>query len=518
SAAIILGAVSQHYDETFANIILGDGYVNATEDRIAEGDPMGIYGESSETSMLFRITINNIQVSFYAFVLGIFFSFGSYIILLSNGIMLGAFQWWFYGKGILLTSFLAIWIHGAFEISAIVIAAAAGITLGNGLLFPKSHSRLQSLIFSAKQGFIILMSLVPVFIIAGTLESFVTRYYQSMPIFLNYLIIFGSFAAVIIYYGIIPFRIARLKPDKAALKEMPRHIPQRDIKPEKIRTTGEIFSDAVYSFIIHIKTYSTLTFKLILPIAFTLLAVVAYFQTIDLRYENDWNINLDIVFGATGQFRVYKFFGWTFILSITISIALYAVQNTAKFNMQEYLKASYRSILWLLLFASLIMIGYVFLPWFPFILLILFAGFFIQFVPIIIVHEKVNLFIAIQRSFALIKLGYGQAIANSLAMTAITIVFFFILNNPMGLGILMLIDRFIADVLVGNTTHAYLIINLFNIAAYIVFIAFAVQLFYVNGYYFYHSQLEKGAAKDLKEKINTVGKRSKVFETAIDFE
>ncbi|MFK8045724.1 MAG: stage II sporulation protein M, partial [Crocinitomicaceae bacterium] len=47
SAAIILGAVSQHYDETFANIILGDGYVNATEDRIAEGDPMGIYGESS---------------------------------------------------------------------------------------------------------------------------------------------------------------------------------------------------------------------------------------------------------------------------------------------------------------------------------------------------------------------------------------------------------------------------------------------------------------------------------------
>ena len=42
SAAVLLGAVSQHYDSSFANIILGDGYVEATETRIAEGDPMGI--------------------------------------------------------------------------------------------------------------------------------------------------------------------------------------------------------------------------------------------------------------------------------------------------------------------------------------------------------------------------------------------------------------------------------------------------------------------------------------------
>ena len=62
--------------------------------------------------------------------------------------MLGSFQWWFKAKGLLLTSILAVWIHGAFEISAIVIAGGAGITLGNGILFPGTYTRVQSLIFS----------------------------------------------------------------------------------------------------------------------------------------------------------------------------------------------------------------------------------------------------------------------------------------------------------------------------------------------------------------------------------
>ena len=53
----------------------------------------------------------------------------------------------------------SIWIHGAFEISAIVIAGAAGLTVGNGLLFPKSYTRVQSLVFSAKRGLVIMLSL-----------------------------------------------------------------------------------------------------------------------------------------------------------------------------------------------------------------------------------------------------------------------------------------------------------------------------------------------------------------------
>ena len=518
SAAVLLGAVSQHYDSSFANIILGDGYVEATETRIAEGDPMGIYGESSEVSMMFGITINNITVAFYAFVLGIFFSFGSYIILLTNGIMLGAFQWWFYGKGILLTSFLAVWIHGAFEISAIVIAGAAGITLGNGLLFPQSYSRLQSLIFSAKQGFTILMSLVPVFIIAGTLESFVTRYYQSMPTVLNWFIILGSFGTIILYYGILPFIVAKKYPEKTLLKEMPRHIPSRTIKVTKIRTTGEIFSDSVYSFIVFIKSFANLSTKLILPLAIVLISVITYYHNFELSYSNQWDYNFQIIFGSDDMFRAYKFLGWSIILSLSIGIAIYIIKAGQDASIVAFAKDFFKSFIWLFIFVCVFMVGYVFLNWFLFILMVVFLGFMIQFVPVIIMVEKVNVFKAIERTFEIVKLGYGQSLSNSLAITAISVIFFFVLHNPMELGVLMLIDNFLEDVFVGNSTYAYLIINLFNISVYIIFIAFIVQLFYVNAFYFYHSQLEKEAAGDLMKSIDTVGLRSKIIETSIDFE
>lgn len=518
SAAIILGAVSQHYDESFANIILGDYYVEATEERIENGDPLGIYGESSEVSMAFGITINNISVAFYAFVLGIFFSFGTYIILLSNGIMLGAFQWWFYGKGLLLTSFLGIWIHGAFEISAIVIAGGAGITLGNGLLFPKSYSRLQSLIFSAKQGFIILMSLVPVFILAGLLESFVTRHYQTMSPALNWFIILGSFAAMIMYYVILPFLVAKRHPDKTDLKEIPRFIPKRNITTAKIRSTGEIFSDAIYTFIFRIRTFSILSSKIVMPIAFVMIGTIVFYQKFELSYNNDWDYNFEILFGTYDQFRAYKYIGWSIALSAAICITYYSLINDEKTTVIDFIKSTFKPFLWVTIFVMLCMIGYIFLNWFLFIVMIVFLGFFIQLVPIIILAEKTNVFTAINRSFSIIKLGYGQSISNSLAITAISIIFFLILHNPMGLGLIMLLDRFLADVLVGNITNAYLYINLFNGLIYVVFIAFVAQLFYINGYYFYHSQLEKEAAGDLLNDINTVGTRSKVFETSADFE
>ncbi|MFN6085326.1 MAG: stage II sporulation protein M, partial [Fluviicola sp.] len=147
-----LGAVTTIFFPDFPKMVLGSEYVRVTYENVAKGDPLAIYHDKEPLVMFIRIAQNNISISFYMFILGIFFSIGSHIMLFSNAVMVGAFQFMFFAKGLLLTSFLGIWIHGAFEISAIVIAAAAGFTLGNGLLFPGSYSRLQSLQFSAKRG------------------------------------------------------------------------------------------------------------------------------------------------------------------------------------------------------------------------------------------------------------------------------------------------------------------------------------------------------------------------------
>ncbi len=190
-----IGWVSARYDEDYVRFILGDDYVEMTIDNIEKGDPMGVYKRQGQLDMFFHITVNNIRVSFIVYVMGIFFSFGTSYFLFTNGIMLGAFQFFFYSKNLLGTSILTIWIHGTLEISAIVIAGTAGFVLGKGLIFPNTYSRTVSFMHGARESAKIMLGLVPVFIIAGFLESFVTRY-TDMPIWLSIGII--SFSAFII--------------------------------------------------------------------------------------------------------------------------------------------------------------------------------------------------------------------------------------------------------------------------------------------------------------------------------
>ncbi|CAG5007314.1 hypothetical protein DYBT9275_04019 [Dyadobacter sp. CECT 9275] len=201
----LIGALSASKDQTFVRLILGDSYVNTTLENIRKGDPLAIYKSQSQADMFLGITVNNIKVSFAAFVMGVVFSAGTWYMLLQNGIMLGAFQYFFYEKGLLLESVLKIWIHGTLEISAIVVAGAAGMYMGNSVLFPGTFGRLQSFRTGAKTGLKMVIGLVPVFITAGFLESFVTR--LTMPVWASLLIIGLSATFVLWYFLIYPWRL-----------------------------------------------------------------------------------------------------------------------------------------------------------------------------------------------------------------------------------------------------------------------------------------------------------------------
>lgn len=85
------------------------------------------------------------------------------------------FNIFFIDKGLFWDSFLTIWIHGTLEISAIIIGGAAGIVMGNGLLFPGTFSRIKSFQRSARQGLKIMMGIVPIILIAAFIEGYLTR-------------------------------------------------------------------------------------------------------------------------------------------------------------------------------------------------------------------------------------------------------------------------------------------------------------------------------------------------------
>lgn len=200
-AAAIVGAVSARYDDTFARLIMGDGYVNMTLENIKKGNPTDVYGQQSEFMMFVMITWNNILVSFRVFVFGFFASLGTAIYLVYNGIMVGTFIMFFGLEQQLQQALPVIMLHGTVELSSIVIAAAAGFTMGNSLLFPGTYSRLASFKMGALKGLKIVMGLVPFFILAGFIESFITRY-----AFMHWTIktiIIGSSALLMVYYFVI---------------------------------------------------------------------------------------------------------------------------------------------------------------------------------------------------------------------------------------------------------------------------------------------------------------------------
>ncbi len=202
-----IGAVSAHYDLDFIRLILGDAYVNETLQNIKNGNPVAIYKTGSNWGMSIGITLNNIYVALRCFIWGIFLGFGTFIVLLQNCIMLGAFQYMFYREGVLLESMRGIWIHGAMEIFAIVISAASGFALGASVLFPKTFSRLNSFKIGFRNSLKICLSTMPFFLMAGILEGYVTRYALEMPLVLNLIIIFGTLSFISFYYLIYPYWI-----------------------------------------------------------------------------------------------------------------------------------------------------------------------------------------------------------------------------------------------------------------------------------------------------------------------
>ena len=147
--AVAIGVFSAVKDPQFTATILGEDYVAMTKANIESGDPMAVYKSSNEVDMFLAITFNNIRVAFMTYVMGLFMSIGTIIVLFYNGIMVGCFQYFFVERDLLQESALTIWLHGTLEISSIILAGGAGLVMGSGLIFPGTYSRLQAFQISA---------------------------------------------------------------------------------------------------------------------------------------------------------------------------------------------------------------------------------------------------------------------------------------------------------------------------------------------------------------------------------
>jgi uncharacterized membrane protein SpoIIM required for sporulation len=217
--SLIMGVFSSATDDSFVKGILGEDYVSMTEENIEKGDPFGVYRDDDKFTMFMRIAANNIQVAFRAFVYGIFFAIGTLWIMFYNGVMVGAFEYMFFAKGLGWQSIMVIWIHGTMEISSIIISGCAGMVMGGSLLFTGTYSRKESFKRGVKDALKIIISMVPFFITAALLESYVTYLMSDtfvtgsnagggLPVWMGVIILAISFAFMFWYFVLFPRKIA----------------------------------------------------------------------------------------------------------------------------------------------------------------------------------------------------------------------------------------------------------------------------------------------------------------------
>ena len=203
--AWFIGVISALGDESFTELIMGEGYMDMTRENIDAGIPMGVYGTQPSSTMFCAITLNNVRVAFLCFVLGVFTSIFPGVSLMFNGIMIGAFQTFFYQQHLLGECLYATMLHGTLELSAIVIAGGAGIQLSNGWLFPGTYGRVQSFLRAAQRSVRVLISTTPIFIVAAFIEGFFTRY-TNIGDGLRLLVICASALFIIFYYILLPIK------------------------------------------------------------------------------------------------------------------------------------------------------------------------------------------------------------------------------------------------------------------------------------------------------------------------
>lgn len=206
--AVSIGALSTFNDDYFVRLILGDRYVAMTMQNIEKGDPMAVYKKMNQADMFLGITLNNLRVSFLAFAGGILFSFGSIYVLFVNGVMIGTFFSFLYQQNVFTDAMLIVWLHGTIEIASITVAGAAGFVIGKGILFPGTYSRATSFRVRSKKAALMILGIAPLIILAGFIESFITRY-TGMHWIIKLTIIAASLIFSVTYFYFYPARIAK---------------------------------------------------------------------------------------------------------------------------------------------------------------------------------------------------------------------------------------------------------------------------------------------------------------------
>lgn len=163
---------------------------------LGQQDGQWLAASSSATIMT-----NNIRVAILAFAGGITFGLLTVYAMVYNGILVGTLAAVYWQAGKTYAFWAYILPHGIIELTAIFIAGGAGLYMGYRMISPGLYGRKYMLLRSIKESALLLVGTIPLFIIAGLIEGYITP--STLPLFAKYLAAGATLVALILYglYG-----------------------------------------------------------------------------------------------------------------------------------------------------------------------------------------------------------------------------------------------------------------------------------------------------------------------------
>lgn len=497
--AACIGIFSSMKDSGFTSSILGERYVAMTKANIEKGDPMAVYKEAHQVDMFLGITLNNLMVAFRIYVLGLFFSIGTVAILLYNGIMVGCFQFFFIDHGLLSESALTIWLHGTLEISSIILAGGAGLTLGSGLLFPGTYSRLQAFQITAMRSLKLMLGIVPILILAGLIESFLTRY-TEVPDILRSFLILGSAAFILGYFVYYPWRKSRVGFDRPLEEaKLPPNVDEA-VSFTRIKNNGEIIRDSfsfykkffspIFKWIVLVTALMTMV-ELIAPQSRDVLAP----STEPLLYLLD-----SIYYGMKTTSPIFVVVN-TLGSSLILCRIFILVDREAKGNL-----SGMEGIRMFIPTAVVLGIAYAslyFLDQWGIMLLLVAYGFFLM-MAFIQFTERGNLFSSIVRMIRLCGEAPGQVVALHLILLMLSFSFLIILSAPLLYMNTSILQWNFAETDVWSKN----IFSFIDVFLKLLGLNLVIPIFASGVSYLYFSLREVHTADHLKQAISMIGTRT----------
>lgn len=192
-AAAFAGFLMGIADPSFSRHLLGPRMMETIEEHKMWTDSIVTIKATASSAIL----TNNLSVAFATFALGITAGIGTVWMMLLNGLLIGVVSvaCWREGMSLSLWSFVAA--HGVLELPAIFIAGGAGLGMARGLLFPGFLPRRESLARAGAQSVRLVMGTIPMLLIAGFVEGFVSP--SNLPYPVKFMLAGGLFTLLVLY-------------------------------------------------------------------------------------------------------------------------------------------------------------------------------------------------------------------------------------------------------------------------------------------------------------------------------